>query len=98
VLLAKGDPELKAQLLFQFYDLHEDNVVSYEELVKMVEQNSLSFTAIPNKTLSSCSMISLSTIVSPFGTRSSCSAPAQKKTKTNRNKLLNTRISRSPSP
>lgn len=29
VLLAKGDPELKAKLLFQFYDIHEDNVVSY---------------------------------------------------------------------
>ena len=39
-MLARGnaDPRLKADVLFRFYDVHSDNMVSYQELLKMLPQ------------------------------------------------------------
>jgi Ca2+-binding EF-hand superfamily protein len=37
-LLAKGGCNLKADVLFRFYDVHSDNMISYPELIKMVSR------------------------------------------------------------
>lgn len=48
-MLAKGniDPLLKADVLFRFYDIYCNNMVSYQELIKMVGFSRYSSTAIP---------------------------------------------------
>lgn len=56
-MLAKGNTnfKLKADVLFRFYDVHSDNMVSYRELLKMVGMKRYSFTAIPRMSCSSSS-------------------------------------------
>ena len=57
-MLARGnaDPRLKADVLFRFYDVHSDNMVSYQELLKMVGLLRYSSTATPKTSLWSYSM------------------------------------------